>query len=309
MARPASKRRPRVSSSQSPTPDGRRMESFLAAVASRASDVRLPRRVVVTTGHTRDSALPLRARALAAELSNSGQCAATYDDREGRSLTKLAAHHDADAVLVVDSCGTQLRLRDGTDFKLHGGLGVLRLRNVLCGGEDTLVSVCGLREGDVLVDATAGQLQDSLAAAAAVGPSGRVVAIEASPLLWAVTSGRPCVTGDEDVDRMLNERIEVRLGEASRVLGAMPASSADVVYFDPMWVQPAKSSSSFDVLRELAFAERLSSDAIVNARRVARRAVVVMDQIGGAELERLGMPVHTSGQRKRCEQSTLGSNA
>ena len=46
------------------------------------------------------------------------------------------------------------------------------------------------------------------AAAAAVGPSGRVLAIEASPLLWAVTSGRPCVTGDEEIDKLLNERIE-----------------------------------------------------------------------------------------------------
>ena len=73
----------------------------------------------------------------------------------------------------------------------------------------------------------------------------------------------------------------------------------DVVYFDPMWVVPSRSSPSFQVLRKLAHSERLSASAIAQARRVARRKVVVMDQIHGGELERLGLPVHTCGQRKR----------
>jgi hypothetical protein len=91
-----------------------------------------------------------------------------------------------------------------------------------------------LREGDTFVDATAGQLQDALVAAAAVGARGRVVALEASPLLWAVTSGRPVVSGHEEIDLLLNERITVYLGEHTNLLRAMPTASADVVYFDPM---------------------------------------------------------------------------
>lgn len=261
--------------------------------------------VIVTTGNDRDVTAAPRSAALAEALDACAGINAVWVSRFANSvrpatLVKMLVEHSAVAILVVDSSGTLLRLSSGAEFKLHGGLGVLRLRNVLSGGHDVLTSdVCGLREGDVFVDATAGQLQDALVAAAAVGPTGRVIAIEAAPLLWAVTSGRPCRTGDADVDLMLNERIEVRLGEASDVLAAMPTGSADVVYFDPMWSAPSKASPSFGVLRSLAHAERLPTSALVEARRVARRLVVVMDQLEGGQLERLGLPVSTVGQRKR----------
>lgn len=239
--------------------------------------------------------------------------ASRYDRSKPMSLSKMIKEHEASAILVVDASGTHLQLAadgdhsssrssgsvSGAEFRLHGGIGVLRLRNVLGGGNDALCQSCGIREGDVFVDATAGQCQDALIAAAAVGESGRVIAFEASPLLWAVTSSRPVSTGDADVDRMLNERVEVRLGEAAELLRRMPDRSADVIYFDPMWQVPSKASPSFGVLRKLAHNGRLTPEAIREARRVARRAVVVMDQPGGEELERLGLPVVSCGQRKR----------
>lgn len=75
----------------------------------------------------------------------------------------------------------------------------------------------------------------------------------------------------------------------------MASDSVDVVYFDPMFRRPEKSSSQFDALRSLAHSERLEGEAIRQACRVARRSVVVMDQpvVGpqaegeGGELERL----------------------
>ena len=296
-------------------------------------------RIVVTTGNDRDMTATKRSQALAATLNgittaNSGVGAATnkntleavwssrYIQNATRptTLNKLMAEHSASAVLVVDGSGTHLTLRDESgssssgqnstrkkEFRLHGGLGVLRLRNVLGGGNDALTSVCELREGDVFVDATAGQLQDSLVAAAKVGASGKVIAIEASPLLWAVSAGRPVCTGDADVDAMLNERIEVRLGEACTVLRAMADDSCDVVYFDPMWQKPTKSSQSFEVLRTLAHSERLDAEAIAQARRVARRKVVVMDQRGGVELERLGLTRVVEGQKKCFGEIRIGA--
>jgi hypothetical protein len=71
-----------------------------------------------------------------------------------------------------------LRLSNGSEHKLHGGMGVLRLRNVAGGGADNMVDACGLRSGDVFIDATAGQLSDALVAAHVVGPEGHVLAIE-----------------------------------------------------------------------------------------------------------------------------------
>jgi len=58
-----------------------------------------------------------------------------------------------------------LRLSNGSEHKLHGGMGVLRLRSVAGGGADNMVDACGLRSGDVFIDATAGPLSHALAAA------------------------------------------------------------------------------------------------------------------------------------------------
>lgn len=104
-----------------------------------------------------------------------------------------------------------------------------------------------------------------------------MIAIEANPLLYAVTSSRPIATGDAAVDDAL-ARVEVKLGEHTELLSTMDDRSADVVYFDPMFRRSAKSASGFDVIRSLARSNRLTSEAIEQARRVARRAVVVMDQ-------------------------------
>jgi hypothetical protein len=301
---------------------------------------------------------------------------------------KILEKHAAEAVLVVGSTGTLLRLSNGCDHKLHGGMGVLRLRTLCSGGADNMVDACGLRPGDVFVDATAGQLSDALIAAHVVGPEGRVLAIEASPLLHAVSSGRappppqpplhdprrcrrghiararPCAPGGTPASHapapaarrqarcrrltrrwtrclagsrwrgastpagfkcrppcwmaapglaawcLLGRRPLLRTPERrlilhlqpprhTAVLAARPAASADVVYFDPMFRRPQKASGSFDVLRSLAHHAPLTAEAVAQARRVARRRVVVMDQSGGAELERLGLTVVKAGQRKR----------
>ena len=51
--------------------------------------------------------------------------------------------------------------------------------------------------------------------------------------------------------------------------------------------------------RPAAGAAPLSAAALAEARRVARRRVVVKDQRGGAELERLGLRVEHEGPRQR----------
>ena len=227
---------------------------------------------IVTTGHERDSTLAPRAAELAALMSARGQ-PSTFVDREGQSLTKMMKLHSAGAVLVVSPGGTSLRIEDGSELRLNGGIGVLRLRTVLKGGRDNMVDACRLRAGDVFVDSTAGQLQDAMVASAAVGESGRIIALEASPLLYAVTSGRPVVTGDAEVDAAL-ARVEVRLGDHTSLLGAMPTGSADVVYFDPMFRRPTKSSSGFErVLRGLGCTDRLSHEALVQARLTPRHTI------------------------------------
>jgi len=278
-----------------------------APAAAAAAPAFTVRRVVTTTDHVAEHRG--RARALAETLKVHFDDA-LYVERAGDSLVMILTKNAADAVLVVGVDGTLVRLSNGAEHKLHGAMGVVRMRNVSSGGSDNMVEACGLRAGDSFLDATAGQLSDALVAAHVVGPEGRVTAIEASPLLHAVSSGRPVRTGDKDgrVDALLGT-IDVVLGEHTEVLRGRPDGSADVVYFDPMFRRPQKSAGSFDVLRALAHAAPLTQEAVAQARRVARRRVVVMDASGGAELERLGLTVVHTGQRKRYGVIDLESAA
>ena len=101
-----------------------------------------------------------------------------------RACTEHTPHAHASRIATTcTACPLQLlRLSNGSEHKLHGGMGVIRLRNVAGGGADNMVDACGLRSGDVFIDATAGQLSDAIVAAQVVGAEGRVLAIEASPL-------------------------------------------------------------------------------------------------------------------------------
>jgi hypothetical protein len=288
------------SNSEADTEDADAADATADAAASAVVGLRSlgTQTALVTTGHSRGAPFGA-ARELVEGLGAAG-VGARFVAREGASLAKLLeGSPEVSCVLVVGEQGTSLRMRSGANLRIDGGLGVLRMRTVLGGGEDKMVAACGLRDGDVVIDATAGLLCDAIVAAAAVGPLGRVVALEASPLLWAVSSGRPTATGDYGVDKMLR-RIEVRLGEHTLLLSQMSSRSADVVYFDPMFRRAAPASAGFDgVLRALACASPLAVAAVVEAKRVARRAVVVMDQAGGAELERLGLEVAGGKLTKR----------
>ncbi|WP_169788834.1 class I SAM-dependent methyltransferase [Vulgatibacter incomptus] len=207
-------------------------------------------------------------------------------------LDELASRCGASAVLVVSQRDRAIWLPDGTPaFRFHGGMAVLRIRRMIAGEIDPLVVACDLRPGDRVVDATAGACADALVLAHAVGPEGSVLALESSPFLHAVTSFgvRTRRFGEEAIDAAL-DRMEVAQGPHLELLASMPTASADVVYFDPMFKSATKAPPGFEVLRALADYTPLTAEALREARRVARRRLVVQDRRGSGELERLGIP-------------------
>lgn len=187
---------------------------------------------VLVTTDKRGSYQP-QAERLVGELAAAGQPARLVERHAGSTLSKLLdANPDAEALLVVDERAT-LRMRDGAETRLHGGIGVLRLRHLAKGGSDAMVEACGLQAGETFVDCTAGECHDAIVAAWVVGMDGCVIGMEASPLIYAVASVRPLRSGDSQMDNLV-DRISMRLGDHTKLLAAMPSASADVVYFAPM---------------------------------------------------------------------------
>ena len=192
----------------------------------------------------------------------------------------------ADAFLVLGGDGFCLTAREGS-LRFTPGMAQVRLKRLDAGqgAQDVVVRLMELKPGDTVLDATLGLGADALVCARTVGPAGRVIGVERSFALWALVSEGLARGG-------LPPRcapIEVRHGDALEVLRAMPAASVDCVLFDPMFERPKKSSPAFDLLRRYASHEPLTREALDEARRVARRWVVVKAGRYGPELRRLGL--------------------
>ncbi|HEX5754097.1 MAG TPA: class I SAM-dependent methyltransferase [Archangium sp.] len=193
----------------------------------------------------------------------------------------------ADAFLVFEREGVSLWDREGS-FSFNPGMAHLRRLRILSGqvgGDDALVRVAGLRAGDLVLDCTLGLGQDALVAALVVGPGGRVVGLEKSLALYAVVSEGLAAYdyGSQSC------RVEPVHADSHAYLRSLPSGSFDVVLFDPMFEKPKKSQPAFEMLRRFAEHAPLSPETLQEARRVARRWVVVKGSKYSDDLKKLGL--------------------
>ncbi len=215
-----------------------------------------------------------------------------FAPRGNGPLEATLAEAGAEGALVLSSTAAVLAA-GGASRRWSAGMGLLRMRRTLArlGGRpvsptdrDPFLEAAGVRPGDAVLDATLGLGADALVAAAACGPDGRVVALEGSPVLAAWVA-----EGLKRLDVEPARRIEVRAVEHLAALTALPSRSFDVVAFDPMFRHARPQPGGFDLVRALADARQLAAEAVAEARRVARRWVVVKDGAPGWDLSRLGL--------------------
>lgn len=218
------------------------------------------------------------------------RCAETWGlpflDRPEKGGVDALLASDVRVCLVRSGTGWALRDAHGS-LAFGPGMAKVRLKRIAAGqqDEDVIVRLGQLKPGDTVIDATLGLAADALVCARAVGPSGRVVGVEASlPLCVLVSQGL------EHLGAFPGScGVEVVHGRARDVLARWPTGSADVVTLDPMFDRPKKASPTFDRLRIWALHEPLDEATLSEARRVARRWVVVKGGRYGGEFDRLGL--------------------
>ena len=207
-----------------------------------------------------------------------------------------------EACLVIERHGVHLDMGDDS-MRSHPGMGLVRLRRLVRGEEhDPLLDLAGVKAGDTVLDATFGFGQDALVFAYGVGNTGRVIALESSPLVLALAfSG---MRHWPEPATLVVPRIDLRLADAGQFLAAAPSKSVDVVYFDPMFRDPRLAAPDFKLLRAMADPSPIRSEDVLNARRVARRLVLFKDAWPGREIGRLGVrPVES----RRSAEITFGT--
>jgi len=185
----------------------------------------------------------------------------------------------------------------------------MRLKNLSLGGQDHMILAMGLTEGMSVLDCTLGFASDALVAASVVGQRGRVVGLEANPLVAAVIEyGLAHHTGENYAVHRAMRLIEVKNREHGEFLRELPDDSFDVVYFDPMFRHPFTDSVSLNPLRSLAMSSAIDAASVAEAVRVAKRRVVLKESALSREFARLGFPLVVGGRYSRIKYGVIHKN-
>jgi len=256
----------------------------------------MQRSIIVTTSRRPSADLRRQAEQWAERLR------APAVPREG-GLEQLCGQHGADGVLVVSQQRvTYHEPETGLAYFFHPSMAKVRIHNLEAGRGDPMVEAMRLQPGDTLLDCTVGRATDAVVAAHAVGPEGSVLGIEKVPVIAQLTIHG--LATYEDSSRKftgLLRRVEVLEADYNDYLPTCADHSFDVVYFDPVFHEPAKRSEAMKPLRELADKSTVSAEALQEALRVCRRCVVIKQRYGTPLWDALGIESIVAGGSSRVE--------
>jgi len=248
---------------------------------------------VTTTSRKTDLA------ALAQAEDWAGRLGVTAVPRRGRSIAVLCREEGVGGALVLSSARppTFVSADGAVAYYYHPGMALTRIRNLVNGLGDPMVRAMELREGDWVLDCTLGRASDAVVASYVIGAAGRIVGVEASPLLAELTRhGLQTYRAAAETVTAALRRIQTVRGDHLAYLSEMPDKHFDVVYFDPVFERPVEASSAMVPLRPLADGRPLAEEAIQEARRVARRCVVVKERPRASLWGRLDVHRFISGK-------------
>jgi len=275
----------------------------MSSRADAVSGCRLDRRLVVTTSGRATPELIAAAQDWAERLG------AAYVPRRG-SLASLVGDSDVDGALVITPARPVYREpATALEYFFHPAMARLRLHNCKRGHDDPLLRAMRLQAGDSVLDCTLGRATDAIICAWRVGPEGRVLGLERSLLLAELTRHglRHHVDPSRELTALLRH-IEVACADHRAFLPECPDDSFEVVYFDPIFHEPVEQAHAMAPLRALADASPLSPEAVREARRDARRCVVIKQKKGTPLWDEIAVDEVVSGGSSHVEYGVLGGD-
>jgi 16S rRNA (guanine1516-N2)-methyltransferase len=206
-------------------------------------------------------------------------CGCRYAARRDRALERMFHDEEVDVIVVADDPAKVHHRLGAQPLFFHPSMAAQRFIRQARGEQDRLLVAAGVKAGDTVVDATLGLASDALILAHAVGSAGRVVGLESS-IVTATMLRVVQHFGSHQYAMAANllRQVEIRAVSHEDWLSEQPDGSVDVIYFDPMFRSPNEDSSSLAPLRSFADTSPLSERAISEAKRVARRTVVIKER-------------------------------
>lgn len=187
-----------------------------------------------------------------------------------RNAQSIASLLDGGLVALVVSNDEVYLETPGGQLRFHLGTAFIRLKAFERGELDPMLRAAQVEAGDRILDTTFGLGRDARVIARAAGPSGAVTGIESSAGLFHLADLGLAVDNHAD-----SAPIGLIHGDALEYLSTCADSTFDVVLIDPMFTEATSSDRGFELLRTVADPTSLSQRWVHEARRVARRWVVI----------------------------------
>lgn len=201
---------------------------------------------------------------------------APFVERRKRSVRKIADVETANVLVAGKNRYEYYPIGSNEPFFFHPSSAAFRLKRVARGEQDPFLQAVNLQKGDTFLDCTLGIGSDSIVAAFAVGENGKVVGCEGKPnIAFIVDVGMRKYDISELPLLKCMENISVIHSLAVDYLKQQPARSFDVVYMDPMFEETIEESINFAPLRNAGLHDSLSDEWIAEAKRVAKKRVVL----------------------------------
>lgn len=202
-----------------------------------------------------------------------------YVAREKRPMQKLQALYGD--ILLLTKEGLSLEYANGVHFSFHPDTAMLRIK----APRDPLLELIGEKKQTIL-DTTMGLASDSIVMSAA----GHVVtALESQPLIHAIVA-RGLRTFDMG-NTLINEAmrsIQTNCIDSLEFLRQQEDNSYDVIYCDPMFSEEITESDNLSGIKQLANYAKLNEDFLSEAKRVARKKIILKAHFRDTVFETFG---------------------
>jgi 16S rRNA (guanine1516-N2)-methyltransferase len=210
-------------------------------------------------------------------------------ERKKRSVAKLQQTYNANIIVAGKERYEYFAYGQQEPFFYHPNSAAFRIKRLAKGESETLIEASQLKAGDSFLDCTLGIGSDSLVAAFVVGKQGKVVGVEANQnVAFIVQEGMKTYNYEELPLTACMRDINVVHANAVRFLKDQPSNSFDVVYIDPMFEQVIEESKNFEALRAAGNHDALTDEWVSEAKRVAKRCVLLKAHFESPYFQRFG---------------------
>ena len=245
-------------------------------------------KIAVTTTRDTDESLNNKAKDISKYLNIS------YIKRSNISIKKTIMKDGFDYLLVVERDKIVIKGEDSTLF-WHPNMSELKIKSIRQGNKEAIIEATKLEEGNSILDCTLGLAGDSLIFSAVVGEKGYVVATEINKYIAYLSK---CgLESYNDVDGKTIDNIKVVNESYEDYILKQSDNSFDVVYFDPMFKEANKKSTTINSFRDFANHKGLTKEILNEALRVCKKRVVIKERQGYNDFEKLGIKKYYGGKK------------